>query len=82
MFDKLKQLNQLRQIQKTIEAETLTHEKNNIRDTIDGKMAIKELALDPARSPGDQEKVVKECINEAMQKMQQLMAQKMAGLMQ
>ena len=45
-------------------------------------MAIKELALDPARSPGDQEKVVKECINEAMQKMQQLMAQKMAGLMQ
>lgn len=82
MFDKLKQLNQLRQIQKTLEAETLSYEKHNIHVTIDGKMTIKELTLDPARSPKDQEKAVRECINEAMQKMQQLMAQKMAGMMQ
>ncbi len=81
MFDKLKQLNQLRQIQKTLEAEALTHEKNNIRVTIDGKMTIKELVLDTTKSGPEQERSVKECINEAMQKMQQAMAQKMAGMM-
>jgi DNA-binding protein YbaB len=81
MFDKLKQLNQLRQIQKTLEAEILTHEKNNIRVTIDGKMTIKDLTLDPNKPAHEQAGSVKDCINEAMEKMQRLMAQKMAGLM-
>ncbi len=77
MFDKLKQLNDLKKIQGQLEQEEAEVEKNGVKVVINGKLEIKEIILNEELTKEEQEETVKNCINEAMKKMQMAAAQKM-----
>ncbi len=80
MFDKLKQLGQLTQLKKlkdSLEKERKEVEKEGVKVIVNGKMEIEEIKLNPNLEIEEQEKIVKDCINEAMQQIQKEAAQKM-----
>lgn len=81
MFDKLKQLKELKDLQDSLVKEKTEVDKNGIRVVVNGKMEIEEIKLNPELQKEEQEKKLQECINEAMKKMQMAAAQKMSGLM-
>lgn len=80
MFDKLKQLKQLKDMQNALGKEKLDVEKDGVKVTINGKMEIESISLNGELETGRQEKLVKDCLNDAMHKMQMRVAQKMAGM--
>jgi DNA-binding protein YbaB len=80
MFEQLKQIQKLQQIQNALKNEKIEHEKNGVVVTINGKLEVEDVRLNPQLSIGDQEKAVKDCINEAMRKMQMVVAQKMQSM--
>jgi len=81
MFDKLKQLKELKDLQDSMSKEKLEFEKNGIRVILNGKMEIEELTIPDGLNKEDEAKKIKECINDAMKKVQMSMASKMSGLM-
>ena len=80
MLDKLKQLQQLKELRDSVAREKEEVEKKGIRVIINGKMEIEEIHLNPDLSKEEQEEVLKECINEAMKKIQMLLASKMSQM--
>ena len=80
MFDQLKQLKQLKDIQDQLKKERMEEEKNGVRVVINGKMEIEEISLNPDLDKERQEKALKECINDAMHKIQMNLAQKMSKM--
>lgn len=80
MFDKLKQLNKLRNIQKELEKEKTIVEKDGVNVRINGKMEVEYIALNPELSKEKQEKVLKDCFNDAVKKAQMKMAGAMSKL--
>jgi len=77
MFDNLKKIKQLKEIKDSLEKEKIEIEKEGIRIIINGKMEVKEIKLNPELSQEKQERVLKNCFNEAVKKIQMLVAQKM-----
>jgi len=82
MFDKLKQLNQLRQLKSELEKERKEVEKEGVKVTVNGRMQVEKIILNPALDPGKQGEIIKECINEAMKQIQQSAAQMMLKMQQ
>ena len=80
MFDNLKKIQQLREIKDSLEKEKIEMEKEGTKVIINGKMEVEELKLNPNLSQEDQEKVIKDCLNEAVKKIQMIVAQKMMQL--
>ena len=80
MFDKLKQLQQLKELRDSVAREKEEVERKGIRVIINGKMEIEEIHLNSDLSKEEQEQVLKECINEAMKKIQMLLASKMSQM--
>ncbi len=80
MFEQLKQVKKLQEIQNSLKNEKITHEKNGVRVIINGKLEVELVALNPALSVEEQAKAVKDCINESMKKVQTVVAQKMQGM--
>ena len=80
MFDRLKQLNNLRQMQKTAEAERATAEHEGVRVTLNGKLEVVELSLNPALAVARQEELLKRCFNEAGTAAQMALAKKLSGM--
>jgi len=77
MFDKLKQLNQIREIQKRLEKETAEAEKEGVKVVLNGKMEIEEVVLNPDLPAEKQEALIKDCHNEAIKKIQIILAKQM-----
>ena len=77
MFDKLKQLYQLKKMKDILEKEKREVEKEGVKVVVNGKMEIEDIRLNPEMDVEKQEKLVKDCINEAMKQIQQEAAQKM-----
>lgn len=77
MFDQLKQLGKLKELKDALEKEKKEVEKEGIRVVVNGKLEVEEIKLNPQLDFETQEKIVKECINEAMKKIQMEAAQKM-----
>jgi len=80
MFDQLKQLKQLKDLQDQMKKEKMEMEKNGVRVVVNGKMEIEEINLNPDLDIEHQEKALKDCINDAMHKVQMEMAQKMSKM--
>ena len=78
MFDKLKQIKKLREIQKSLGKERADVEKSGIRVTINGNIEIEDIRLNPELDIDKQAKILKDCINDAVKKMQYVVAQKMS----
>jgi hypothetical protein len=79
MFDKLKQLGELKKmrdqaiaLQKKLAEEIITLEENGVRVVISGDQKIQTLEID-----GVQEERVKEALNKALKKSQEVAAKKM-----
>jgi DNA-binding protein YbaB len=80
MFDQLKQLKQLKDLQDQLKKEKIEMEKNGVKVVINGKMEIEELTLNPDLDINQQQRILKDCINDAMHKVQMSMAQKMSKM--
>ena len=79
MFDKLKQLAQLKKMQDGFKKEKLIVEKNGVFVTMNGSMDIEEVKLNPELSIEDQQRYLKDALNDAKQQIQRILAQKMMG---
>ena len=77
MFDNLKKMQQLKEIKDSLEKEKIEIEKEGIKIIVNGKMEVEELKLNPSLNQENQERIVKDCINEAVKKIQMMVAQKM-----
>jgi DNA-binding protein YbaB len=80
MFEQLKQLKKLQEIQNTLKNEKLDYEKQGIKVSLNGKLEFEEIKLNPALAIDQQEKLLKEALNEAMKKIQMTVAQKMQAM--
>ena len=77
MFDKLSQLKQLKEMESALAKEEATVEKDGVKVTVNGKMEIKEVRLNPEVPAERQGETIKDCLNEAMKKIQIEAAKKM-----
>jgi DNA-binding protein YbaB len=80
MFDQLKQLNDLKKIKDVLEKERKTIEKDGVSVTVNGKMEIEDLKLNPEIDIAKQESLVKDCFNQAVKEIQKTAAQKMFNI--
>jgi len=80
MFDKLKQLKELKELKDSLSQEREEVEKQGIKVIINGKIEIEDIQLNPDLSKEEQEKILKECINEAVKKIQMVLFSKMSQM--
>ncbi|MCX6790998.1 MAG: YbaB/EbfC family nucleoid-associated protein [Candidatus Gribaldobacteria bacterium] len=80
MFDKFKQMKQLIDLQNQMKQERAEVEKNGVKVVVNGKMEVLEIQLNEQISVKDQERIVKDCINDAFKQVQTKMAGKMSNL--
>lgn len=80
MFDKFKQLKQLKQLQDEIKKETASAEQKGVKVVVNGSMKIEEIKLNPDLKPEQQQQILKDCINEAMEKIKGKFSEKMMDL--
>ncbi len=66
MFNKFKQLKQLKDFESSLKKQTITKEKDGIKIVLNLKMDILEIKLNQELSFEEQEKKLKDCLNEAM----------------
>ena len=77
MFDNLKKLNELRKMQGEFKKEKLTYEDRGVSVTMNGNFEVEEIKLNPELSIGDQQDVLKRCLNKVREDIQKTLAQKM-----
>lgn len=80
MFQKLKQLKKLKDIQRSLGKEKMDVEKDGVKVTINGNIEIENIQLNPELDVSRQERVLRDCINDAVKKIQFVVAQKMSEL--
>jgi len=81
MFDKLKQLKNLKDMQEIMGKEIIEISKQGVEITINGKFEVQSISLNPKLELKEQEIVLKQCFNEAVKKVQMNLAQKFSGMM-
>jgi DNA-binding protein YbaB len=77
MFDNLKKIQQLKEIKNSLEGERIEVEKEGIKVIVNGKMEVEEIKLNSSLNLEDQERIIRDCINESVKKIQMIVAQKM-----
>jgi len=77
MFDKIKQIHQLKKLQDEFKKEKLTVEKNGVSVTMNGNFEVEEIKLNPALGLEDQQSALKQALNEVRESIQKTLAQKM-----
>jgi DNA-binding protein YbaB len=80
MFDKIKKLKQLKDLQSALGKERMDVEKNGVTVTINGKIEFENIRLNPELDQDKQEKAVRDCVNEAVKKIQFKVAQRMSQM--
>ena len=81
MFEKIKQLAKIKTLQKDIENEEFVSEKEGIRVIIDGSFMVKNIFLNSDLDKDNQQKILKECLNDASKKARLAIAQKFSQMM-
>lgn len=81
MFDKLKQLKQMKDISRDIQNERIEEEEEGTRVIINGAFIVEEISLNSKLDKERQEVVLKSCFNKAVKKAQMAVAKKFSGLM-
>ncbi|MFH1175318.1 MAG: YbaB/EbfC family nucleoid-associated protein [bacterium] len=80
MFDKLKEINKLRELKNQLKEEKTEAEKDGVKVIVNGNMEIEEVDLNPDLDLKRQSKAVKNAVNDAMRKAQISAAKKMKGM--
>lgn len=78
MFDKLKKIKQLKELQDSLSQEKTEIEKEGIKVVVNGKMEIEQIQLNSELEKERQEEILRQCLNEAMRKVQMTAVQKMS----
>ncbi len=78
MFDKIKQIQQAKAMQAALAQVKEEVEKQGVKVVLTGTMQLESVTLNPELE--NQEQVLKECFNEAVQKIQRAAASKMSEL--
>jgi len=77
MFDKFKDLNQLRKLKSALGEEEERLEENGVEVLVSGEMKIKEIKLNDQLKAEEQAILLKDLINRAFQEVQKKVAAKM-----
>ena len=77
MFDKLKQIQKLKGMQDELGKERVELEKDGVKVIVNGKMEIESITLNSELSKEASEIIIKDCVNEAVKKVQMIAMQKM-----
>ncbi len=80
MFDKIRQLKKIKELQDSLKNEKAIVERNGMKVVINGKFEIEEIKTNPELDREEMEKILMELINEAMRKIQMTVAQKMSQM--
>jgi DNA-binding protein YbaB len=80
VFDKLKQLKQLKDLQDSLGKEVTEVEKDGVKVSINGKFEVQSVVINPALEKEKQEKILKDCVNDAIKKVQMAVAKKMSSM--
>jgi len=81
MLDKLRQIKELRDVQKAAESAMFEGESNGVKVVLNGTLMAQEVHLNEQLSQQEQEQAVLQAINDGMRKAQMEMAQKMQGML-
>lgn len=81
MFDKIKQMKQLKEIKDSLAQERIETEKEGTKVVLNGNLEVEQIILTPEMDKERQETILKDCINESVKKVQFAMAQKFQGMM-
>ena len=79
MLDKLKQINEVRKMQKILKDEIIEYEENGIKIVFNGTMELVDIKLNPEYEVETQEKKLKQAFQNATKKVQMQIAKKMMG---
>ncbi len=81
MFNKLKQIKDLRSqaktMQGTLSQETISEEKNGVKVTLNGNIEVIDISLNEELNKDSQEEILKNCLNDTIKKAQKIMAKKL-----
>lgn len=77
MFDAFKQLSQLKQFRDAVSKEKAEVEKNGVKVVINGSMEIESVEISSELSKEEEAAAVKDAVNEAIKKIQKVIARKM-----
>lgn len=64
-----------------MQVETATAERNGIKITVNGNFNVEEIFVSSEARQGNLEKDLKNCFNDAVGKLQSVLAQKFSGMM-
>ncbi len=78
MFEKLKQLREIKKLRDSLSKEKIEVEKNGVKVVLNGKMEVEEIQLNSDLSKKEQEEILCQCFNEAVRKIQMILAKKMS----
>jgi DNA-binding protein YbaB len=78
MFDKIKQIKELKEIQSELKKEKIELEKDGVKVTLNGSLELEDIRLNPNLSIEEQEKAIKNNLNDAIRKAQLNLASKMS----
>jgi DNA-binding protein YbaB len=77
MFDQLKKIQELKKMQDSFKEEHETAEKRGVMVIMNGTMEVERITLNPTLDVREQEQILKQCFNEAKEKIQKKLAKKM-----
>lgn len=80
LFDQMKQLKQMKDLQNNLGKEKISLEKDGVKVVVNGKVEIEEIVLNPSLNLVTQQGIVKDLINEAVRKIQMEAAQQFVQL--
>ena len=74
MFDQFKKIAELKKLQDSFKKEKFTLEKRGVLVTMNGNFEVEEIKLNPELNVGEQQEVLKACLNEARENIQKNLA--------
>lgn len=80
MFNIFKNLKQLKELNDMLSKEIVVVEKEGVKVKINGKMEVEEIILNQNLDIVKQQKILKECLNEALRKLQMSLVNKMSSI--
>ncbi len=79
MFDNLKKIAELKKMQDSFKKEKESVEISGVFVSVNGSLDIEEVRLNPDLGIEDQQNIVKQCFNEAKEKIQKKLAKNLMG---
>ena len=80
MFDKMKQLKKVYELQQQLKSKTVTTTHEGVSVKINGKMEVLEIHLNPELDQRRQERALIEAFRDAMRQIQKIMSEEMKGM--